>query len=218
MPYQFPDSVLLIFCKAPIPGQVKTRLTPTLSPEQAAAVHRQLSRRTLDMATNSGLCPVHLYCSPSTDHVFFTESANCYQLTLQTQSGTDLGERMHQALCSSLEHFNHALLIGCDCPSLTSNDLKAALTALTQDHDLIIGPAEDGGYVLIGMNSPQPELFNRIPWGTPDVLQLTQRRAETLKLKSYQLARQWDVDTPADLQRWRHQKISFSTSCRDKGL
>ena len=115
MPYQFPDSVLLIFCKAPIPGQVKTRLTPTLSPEQAATVHKQLSRRTLDMATSTSLCPVHLYCSPSTDHAFFTESASRFKLTLQTQSGADLGERMHQALCSSLEQYNHALIIGCDC-------------------------------------------------------------------------------------------------------
>lgn len=203
MTYKYPNSVLMIFCKAPVPGQVKTRLMPELTAEQAAELHIELSMETLQRATLSNLCPVQLWCSPTTDHTFFATAAATYRITLQQQQGADLGERMHHAFCSALAGYSHALLMGCDCPSLTEQDLEQALTALNQKNEVVLAPAEDGGYVLIGLNRPHTELFDNMPWGTAQVLGQTRNRIEHYKLRHHELSEQWDLDTPEDLERYR---------------
>jgi len=210
MTYKHPDAVLMIFSKAPIPGQVKTRLIPELSAEQAAELHAELSTKTLQRAIESKLCPVQLWCSPTTDHAFFSASAATYPITLRQQHGADLGERMHRAFCSALADYSHALLMGCDCPSLTGQDLEQALTALKQDNEVVLAPAEDGGYVLIGLNHPHPELFDNMRWGTATVLEQTRNRIERYKLRHHELGEQWDLDTPADLERYRNQSLNFA--------
>ncbi len=202
MTYKYPNAVLMIFCKAPIPGQVKTRLIPELTAEQAAELHSELSTKTLQRATLNNLCPVQLWCAPTTGHVFFSESATTYPLILKQQQGSDLGERMHHAFCSALADYSHALLMGCDCPSLTGQDLEQALVALSQEHEVVLAPAEDGGYVLIGLNQPRSELFTDMPWGTAQVFDKTRNRIEQYKLEYYQLSEQWDLDTPEDLERY----------------
>lgn len=203
MTYKYPNAVLMIFCKAPVPGQVKTRLIPKLTAEQAAELHIELSMKTLQRATQSRLCPVQLWCTPTTDHKFFSESEAAYPVALKQQQGADLGERMHQAFCSALAEHSHALLMGCDCPSLTEQDLEQALTALNRQNDVVLAPAEDGGYVLIGLNRPRPELFDNMPWGTAQVLAQTRNRIERYKLRHHELSEQWDLDTPKDLERYR---------------
>jgi len=203
MSYQYPDAVLMVFCKAPVAGRVKTRLTTELTAEQAMQVHVELAQRTLRLATGSRLCPVQLWCAPTTDHAFFTASAQSYPVTLMQQQGVDLGERMHNAFCRALDNYSRALIIGCDCPSLTEQDLEAAITALNQDMHCVLAPAEDGGYVLIGLNQPQPELFDNMPWGTERVLEQTRARIKRHHLRHHELKQQWDVDTPADLARYR---------------
>jgi len=208
MTYKYPNAALMVFCKAPIPGQVKTRLIPKLTAEQAAELHIELSIKTLQRATLSNLCPVQLWCSPTTDHAFFTASAAAYPLALRQQQGADLGERMHHAFCSALADYSHALLMGCDCPSLTEQDLEHALTALNQGNEVTIAPAEDGGYVLIGLNRPHPELFDNMHWGTARVLDQTRKRIEHYKLRHHELNAQWDLDTPEDLERYRALALS----------
>lgn len=203
MTYKYPNSVLIIFCKAPVPGQVKTRLIPELTAEQATELHIELSIKTLQRATLSNLCPVQLWCAPTTDHAFFTGSAETYPLVLRQQQGADLGERMHHAFCSALATYSHALLMGCDCPSLTGQDLEQALIALDQEHEVVLAPAKDGGYVLIGLNRSHPELFDNMPWGTERVLDQTRNRIEHYQLRYHELSEQWDLDTPADLARYR---------------
>ncbi len=203
MTHKYPNAVLMIFCKAPIPGQVKTRLIQKLTAEQAAELHIELSIKTFQRATQSHLCPVQLWCMPTTDHDFFTASKAAYPIVLKQQQGADLGERMHHAFCSALADYSHALLIGCDCPSLTEQDMEQALTALTQENDVVLAPAEDGGYVLIGLNRPHPELFDNILWGTERVLEETQNRIQRYKLRHHALNEQWDVDTSEDLERYR---------------
>lgn len=202
MTYLFPDSVLLIFCKAPIAGQVKTRLQPALSAEQTAAAHRQLTLMTLARAVQQPLCEVRLYCAPDTGHEFFRQCAEDYPLALATQCGDDLGECMLNAFSDALSRYRHAVLIGCDCPSLTVGDLQQALTALQNGNDAVIAPAEDGGYVLIGLNAPQPVLFSGISWGNEQVMAQTRRRAAGASLTVQELARQWDVDTAQDWDRY----------------
>ena len=201
MHYKYPDAVLIIFCKAPIPGQVKTRLTPFLTQQQAAKVHLELSIRTFNTAISAGLCQIQLWCAPSTEYAFFKTTARKHPLTLHTQSGYDLGEKMHHAFCTTLQKFKHAVLIGCDCPSLSQDDLEESLNALTNNNDVVLAPAEDGGYVLIGLNKPQPELFNNMPWGTSEILTKTRERITERNLDYYELNEHWDVDTPDDLQR-----------------
>lgn len=202
MTYKYPNAVLMIFCKAPIPGQVKTRLIPKLTPEQAADLHIELSTKTLQRATLSNLYPVQLWCTPTTDHEFFSQSKAAYPIDLKQQQGADLGERMHHAFCSALADYSHALLMGCDCPSLTEQDLEQALTALTQKSEVVLAPAEDGGYVMIGLNQTHPELFDNMPWGTARVLDQTRARIEHYKLRHHELSEQWDLDTPEDLERY----------------
>jgi len=212
MTYKYPNAVLMIFCKAPIPGQVKTRLIPKLTAEQAAELHIELSIKTLQRATQNNLCPVQLWCSPTTVHAFFTASTATYPITLQQQQGIDLGERMHHAFCSALADYSHALLMGCDCPSLTEQDLEQALTALNQENEVVLAPAEDGGYVLVGLNRPHPELFDSMPWGTARVLNQTRNRIEHYKLRHHELIEQWDLDTPKDLERYRALVLSAMPS------
>ena len=202
MIYQYPDAVVMIFCKAPVAGQVKTRLTPELTAEQAMQVHIELTQRTLQLATQSHLCPVQLWCMPSTDHAFFIASAQTWPVILQQQKGNDLGERMNHAFCSALNNYSHALIVGCDCPSLTEQDLEEALIALKQQKCCVLAPAEDGGYVLIGLNQAHPELFDNMPWGTEHVLEQTRIRIKQYNLHHYELKEQWDVDAPKDLTRY----------------
>jgi len=211
MTYKYPNAVLMIFCKAPVPGQVKTRLMPDLTAEQAAELHIELSKKTLQRATLNKLCPVQLWCAPSTDHDFFSNAKAAYPLLLKQQQGADLGERMHLAFCSALVSYSHALLMGCDCPSMTEQDLEHALIALNQKNDVVLAPAEDGGYVMIGLSQPQPELFDNMPWGTDRVLAQTRSRIERYKLRHHELNEQWDLDTSRDLERYRLLKISLET-------
>ena len=198
----FPDSVLLIFCKAPIPGQVKTRLQPALSAEQAVQAHRRLTTMTLNRAFRQPLCPVELHCAPDTFHDFFQDCARHYPLTLKTQRGADLGERMQHAFADALSRYRHVLLMGCDCPSLSCDDLQQALMKLQTGHDAVIAPADDGGYVLLGLNQAQPELFSDMTWGHDQVMAATRRRAEAIGLSLYELESQWDVDNYQDWQRY----------------
>ncbi len=212
MTYKYPNAVLMIFCKAPIPGQVKTRLIPELTAGQAAELHIELSTKTLQRAIQSRLCPIQLWCSPTTGHDFFSESEAAYPLVLKQQQGAGLGERMHHAFCSALADYSLALLMGCDCPSLIEQDLEQALTALSQQNEVVLAPAEDGGYVLIGLNRPHPELFDNMPWGTTRVLDETRNRIERHKLRHHELSEQWDVDTPEDLERYRALALSRISS------
>jgi rSAM/selenodomain-associated transferase 1 len=203
MNYKYPDSVLMVFCKAPIPGQVKTRLMTNLSAREAADIHCELSLRTLRLATLNNLCSVQLWCSPGIDHPFFESAEQQYGFSLFQQKGADLGQKMHEAFCSALGSYQRAVIIGCDCPSLTEQDLEQALLALSQPETCVLGPSEDGGYVLIGLNQPHSELFDLVKWGSAHVLEQTCVQIDKLNLHYIELEMHWDVDTPADLLRYR---------------
>ena len=200
---KYPDAVIMVFCKAPIQGQVKTRMIPPLTSEEAAALHCELAEKTLQTATQDRLCNVVVWCSPAIDHPFFKNLADSYSVTLHLQQGVDLGARMHHAFCQALTRFDKAINIGCDCPSLTSADLDVALNELNQGKQCVLAPAEDGGYVLIGLKQPQPSLFEGLPWGTDKVLGLTRAKLQSLNIDYRELDMQWDVDTKDDLERYR---------------
>ena len=191
------DARILVFAKAPVPGEVKTRLVPALGARAAAELHARLARRTIDMAVAAQVAPVEIWCSPDDAHPFF----RALELPLRIQRGRDLGERMANALCDALSARRFAILIGTDCPSMTGEYLREAAGRLAGGEDAVLGPAEDGGYVLIGLRRPEARVFQRIPWGSAQVLAATRRRLVGLGLRWHELPCLWDVDRAEDLAR-----------------
>lgn len=199
------DSELLVFAKAPVPGLVKTRLVSALGEQQAVELHAALVRWALRVAIAAQLVPVSLWCSPSRNHPFFKECAKRYGIALRTQKGNELGQRMANALQQTHTRCRYALLIGTDCPGLSACDLEAALAALQQGCDAVLGPAQDGGYVLIGTRRPVSGLFSGIEWGSDRVLAQTRQRLAALGLRWHELPLRWDVDRYRDVVRLRRE-------------
>ena len=193
---------VLVFAKAPVPGQVKTRLAPALSEPAAAALHGQLVARTLRTALAAQTGPVELWCAPDAGDPFFAACAKAFDVILRDQGDGDLGTRMARALDASLESGVPALLIGSDCPALTAAYLRTAAAACSGGNDAVFGPAEDGGYVLIGLaRKPSEQLFEHMAWGSATVMRETRLRLERLGWRWIELATLWDVDRPEDLPR-----------------
>jgi uncharacterized protein len=183
--------------KAPIPGLAKTRLIPTVGAHAAAVLQERLIEQAVATALAADIGLVTLWCAPDTTHASFRDLAARFPITLSRQPDGDLGARMLAALAAAN---GPALVIGSDCAAFTPEHLRAAADAL--DHaDVVLIPAEDGGYVLIGARAPQAELFDGIAWGTAMVLAETQARISALGLRSTELGPLWDVDTESDLAR-----------------
>jgi len=198
---EFPEARLLVFIKAPVPGRVKTRLIKHLGEIGAARLYQTLVQRTLNIVTAAQLCPVQLWCAPDTKQAFFVACRRRYQLPLYVQQGSDLGERMNRALATALHDSDYAVLIGGDCPSLEAGALRFALQALADEKDAVLGPVEDGGYVLIGLRRPCAALFKGLAWSGKDVLAATRRRLRRAGLWWVELPLGWDIDRPADVRR-----------------
>jgi rSAM/selenodomain-associated transferase 1 len=194
----------MIFAKAPTPGRVKTRLVPVLGEHAAAEVQRQLIERTLGTAMAAALGPVELWCTPATEDAFFAACAARYGMSLCDQGEGNLGMRMYRALERAWNAGARALLVGSDCPVLSVEYLRQAAAALDDGNDAVFGPAEDGGYALIGLaRKPSPQLFEGIAWGTATVMNETRARLTQLNWRWRELATLWDVDRPEDLVRLR---------------
>ncbi len=188
-----------MFARAPVAGEVKTRLVPLLGVDGAAGLHAGLVRHALAVARASGAA-VELWCTPDERHPFFARCADQFGVTLHRQRGENLGSRMRHAFERAFEQGGGLVLIGADCPALGVAHLREALAALA-DHDAAISPAEDGGYVLIGLARTLPQLFEGIDWGTPAVMGQTRARLAEGRVRWKELATLWDVDLPADYER-----------------
>jgi uncharacterized protein len=197
-----PDAArIAVFAKAPVPGEVKTRLAPTLGAAAAARLHASLVRRALATAAESGVGPVELWCAPDESDAFFAQCAKDFGVALKRQVGADLGARMLGAIEASLGAGASLVIIGTDCPAMTPGYLRLAREAL-RAHDVVLAPAEDGGYVLLGQSAPVARLFDDIPWGTGAVMQRTRERLARSKATWHELATLWDIDRPEDYARW----------------
>ncbi len=188
-----------VFAKAPVPGEVKTRLVPLLGPEDAAELHATLVRRALATAREARVGPVSLWCTPETGHPFFAACAAAFDVSLLQQRGGHLGERMARAFERLLDS-GPALLVGSDCPSLRPEDLRAAAGSLAT-HDAVIQPAEDGGYVLVGLGKAVPGIFEGIRWGESSVMRETRTRLRKAGATWREMPVRWDVDRPEDYRR-----------------
>lgn len=193
--------VVAVFAKAPQPGAVKTRLIPRLGAVAATQLHARLVRHTLATARAAQIGPVELWCASDPEHAFFRGLEREFGITRFGQPRGDLGERMTGACGSVLARARSVVLVGTDCPTLAADDLHAAAAALDAGEDVVLGPAEDGGYYLIGMRRNVPQVFERIEWSTERVLGQTRERLAALGLRWSELAQRWDVDRPADYAR-----------------
>lgn len=199
---RYPDARILVLCKAPVPGAVKSRLAEAIGDVAACDVHETLARQKIELCRDAGLARVELWCAPDIDQAFFQSFADV-RLGLFLQRGQDLGARMSGAIDDALARgAQRVVLIGTDCPMLDVPYLERAIEALA-DHEAVIGPAEDGGYGLIGLRASAPRCFEGISWGTDTVCAATCVRFNELRLRFALLPLLWDVDREADLIRWR---------------
>jgi uncharacterized protein len=187
-----------ILAKAPIPGTAKTRLIPSIGAHAAAVLQERLTERTVATALAAAVGPVTLWCAPDPSHPSFRDLVVRHAVTLKRQPSGDLGARMLAAMAAG---GRPTLVIGSDCPACTAENLRAAANAL-HDADVVLIPAEDGGYVLIGARVAHPQLFAGIAWGSASVLAETRARTAALGLTCSELPTLWDVDTEADLARF----------------
>ncbi len=196
------SAAIAIMAKAPTPGLSKTRLIPALGARGAARAQRRFTLDTLHLAHQAALGEVTLHCAPDTQHRFFRALHRMFGTVCEAQADGDLGARM---LATSEHHFARCpnkplLLIGTDCAVLAPGHLQQAALAL-HHKDVVLIPAEDGGYVLIGMRRLVPEVFEDIAWSTAEVLAQTRQQLKRAALTWQELPTLWDVDEPADWQR-----------------
>jgi len=203
---------LIVFCKAPVSGKVKTRLIPEFTANIARDIHIELAERTFALCEmlqgvliNSEPLKVELWCAPDLTHNFFQPLG----FDKFVQSGADLGERMANALdFDDGQGATASVLIGTDCPTVDQDYILKAFAVLA-DSDVVLGPAEDGGYGLIGLSAGRLargnwlSLFEGIPWSTNAVTTMTRAQAKVLSVSVTLLKEIWDVDYPEDVRRWR---------------
>ncbi len=201
MPHANREIAIAVLAKAPIPGLAKTRLIPALGPERAARLHERLLVTAVETALQVG--NVTLWAAPDYSHPAFQSFAP--RLRLACQPAGDLGVRMLAAITGA---GGPALVIGTDCPALSADHLRAGADLLRDGIDVVVNPAEDGGYVLIGMRAPEPRLFADMAWSTPTVMIETRRRLAGLNLSWREPICLWDVDVPEDVQRMRAENLA----------
>lgn len=202
-------TAVIIMSRIPEPGFTKTRMLNIINGHECAEFHRACLRDICRAVRNTGM-EAYLYftgdqndyqegkCSKSDRDPWGLTTADYTYLTMRRQKGADLGERMLNAAHEVLVRHDSVILLGSDMPSLTPGLLEETRERL-QKHDLIIGPAEDGGYYLLGCKRVYAELFKDIPWGTGEVLKATLQAAVKNSISLDQLAEHNDIDTWPDL-------------------
>lgn len=197
------SQTLIVFARAPVPGQCKTRLAPRYGARGAARLHRELVLRTLRTACASGF-RVELWCAPDSGHGFFHACRRRFGVTLKTQPAGDLGRKMSLALNRAVAQRAATVVIGTDCAALTTADLQDAFACLGAGHSHVLQPAADGGYVLIGARRPLQGALRGVDWSSGRELAQTRTRLTRVGLRWAELPALWDVDLPRDV-RWARQ-------------
>jgi len=199
MSKQRSKGALLIFTKAPVRGQVKTRLIPGIGRRRATSLYLELLTKTLSMARKSGFSSIQVWVNGELEHSYFRRLKSRHSVKFYQQKGKDLGECMSNAFDSVLRQYSHAVLIGSDCPSLEYSDLIASAEHLKNNTDVVLGPAVDGGYYLIGLNRNNSQIFSNIKWGKNSVFTDTCEKINALGWQLELLPQRWDVDRTVDL-------------------
>jgi rSAM/selenodomain-associated transferase 2/rSAM/selenodomain-associated transferase 1 len=209
---------LIIFTRYPEPGTTKTRMIGALGAKGAAELHRQMAEWALGVACELRAAigiAIEIGFAGSDDSKMRQWLGN--DVAYAGQIGLDLGERMDNAFKAGFEQgYDRIVIMGSDCPGLTADILQKAFRAL-DSHPVVLGPASDGGYYLVGLKHQLTEIFQNIPWGSGSVLEETCKALATLEISCALLERLSDVDTPEDLHVWESvqkvkQCLNFSLS------
>ena len=214
--YPYPNYRIVQFAKAPEAGRVKTRLQPALGESGSLQLHQRLVGHCFTTLREAAVAPVELavagYTPNPESQQYFRQLVADSQVPIVRQQGNDLGERMLYTADSVLAE-NSAensaeggvesgavIIVGSDCPFFERDYLHSACQALADGNDCVLGPAHDGGYVLIGLRRTDPALFDNVPWGTDSVLEITRQRLSKLGWQWCELELKTDIDRPEDLQ------------------
>lgn len=196
------QGILALLAKAPIAGQVKTRLAASLGESEALKCYELLLQGTLErMATVAGV-ERKLFAALDAEDPQLQAWAQQYDFQVLPQCQGDLGARMRAIAEQELQRYSFVLLIGADCPDLDGAYVNQAIEALKSGCEVVLGPSEDGGYVLMGLTRMHRSLFENIPWSTDRVLSTTLDRLADLGVAYHCLETLWDLDDAADHERW----------------
>lgn len=193
--------MILVFAKSPEVGRVKTRLGKSLGMERAVEIHLELLERTLKLVSNDTLNAT-LYLDGDPNLPELQDLMALYPMPMREQDNGDLGIKMFNAFERELQSHPWVIIVGSDCPVMDVVYINNAIAAL-ETSDVVIGPAEDGGYVLIGARRIHSRIFSDIQWGESNVLKDTCDRLAEVELTYELLSTLWDVDYVADWRRWQ---------------
>ncbi|MCH8029638.1 MAG: TIGR04282 family arsenosugar biosynthesis glycosyltransferase [Candidatus Dadabacteria bacterium] len=196
-------NALIVFLKYPVPGRVKTRLADEIGTEKAAAIYKKMAEEVVTNTTGRGkYTSLIFYDPPEAEHHIKRWLSYAHNRYLP-QTGADLGERMKNAFEKTFAlGFKNNIIIGTDCPGITTGLLGSAFESLSA-HDAVIGPANDGGYYLLGLRRAQPELLTGLDWSTNRVFEQTVEKMRKSGLTWHELETLPDIDTHEDLLKLR---------------
>jgi rSAM/selenodomain-associated transferase 1 len=198
--------VVIVFTRAPVAGRAKTRLAAHVGPVRAARLHERLTAAALGSALAARCGPVELH---TTDHhELLRMMSRRARVPLRIQRGNDLGERMATATSAALRHARFVLLIGSDCPELAPGELRRAMRWLAGGADVVLAPARDGGYALVGLRRPAGFMFRDIAWGSERVYAQTAARVKNSGWRLRALRVVSDIDRPQDLAQIRSLRLA----------
>lgn len=191
---------LLVFSKSPSLGKVKTRMQPVLTEEESLKLHIELSRYCLQEWSQPMICPMDIWVAGSISD-YQKALVNDSSYTFYSQVGNDLGERMEYAVATTLQsaQLSGVILVGTDCPFISNDHLKRVVEMMGQGNDAVIIPANDGGYVLLGLKLFYSELFSGIEWGGEKVYADTIKKMQKLNITYHEMDSLPDIDRPEDL-------------------
>jgi hypothetical protein len=195
------SQLLQIFAKRPVGGKVKTRLATDIGDAEACRAYEELLLNTLAVSSSHQWAR-DLWCEADANHDFFLSLADKFNLALHQQQGIGLGERMLLAFQEGLMKAEKVVLVGTDCPVLSVSYIRRAFEQL-EGNDVVFGPAEDGGYVLIGCRKSHVEMFKAVNWSAPSALVDSITAVSHCGLSHGILDVLWDVDDLTDFQRWK---------------
>ena len=176
------DPQLILLTKKPIPGEVKTRLLPYLSAEDAAQLSIDMTQDTVTQALNAWTGPLRMLASPDPDHPALQRIAQRHSISISPQAAGNLGQKMHEALEIGLRNAPAAAILGCDIPTISQSILRFASHKLKQGFN-VIGPAADGGFYFAGLTQCKSGMFDQIQWGSNTVFASTVERSASLGIR-----------------------------------
>ncbi len=204
-----PLPILYLFAKAPLPGEVKTRMQPMLSPDACANLAAIMCRQICATLHQHWHGMTVIKAAPDSNHPLFKSLSQRYGFELEAQIGSDLGERMNEALSDGIGRGGSAAVIGADVPHIPAAIVREACHSMNQGRS-VVGPASDGGFYFLGLHQPAPDLFRGIRWGEEDVLQDLLDRADAASIGISFLPELRDIDRYEDLLWLADQEREYS--------